>query len=87
MSFIPQRRKPHAYDRLVQFLPEDQILFVVRVRAAVGRDVELSQGWRVFLQGPFRYYKTVAVVVDVREADPVLALSKEIDFKKELELI
>ena len=44
----------------------------------------LSAAARARIESPLGDDEGVGVVVDVREADPVLALSKEIDFKREL---
>ena len=48
----------------------------VRVRVAVGHDVKVAQSGRRRLQRALRDDEPVTVVVDVREANPVLALAE-----------
>mmetsp|Transcript_13689 Transcript_13689/g.54856 ORF Transcript_13689/g.54856 Transcript_13689/m.54856 type:complete len:260 (-) Transcript_13689:558-1337(-) len=69
----PQRLEAHADDGLVEFLPEIQVLFAARVRRAVGDDVELAEGSVARRQRALGDDEPVAVVVDVREADAVVA--------------
>ena len=60
-----------------KFLPEDEVLFVVRVGSTICRDVELPQGWRVFFQGALGNNQAVAVVVDVREANSIKSFPED----------
>mmetsp|Transcript_26540 Transcript_26540/g.64141 ORF Transcript_26540/g.64141 Transcript_26540/m.64141 type:complete len:299 (+) Transcript_26540:534-1430(+) len=67
MELRVQRGVPHADDGLVEPAPE-------RLRAAVGRDVELPEGRAAGLQRRLAEDEGVAVVVDVGEGDQVLPL-------------
>mmetsp|Transcript_29605 Transcript_29605/g.87764 ORF Transcript_29605/g.87764 Transcript_29605/m.87764 type:complete len:385 (+) Transcript_29605:827-1981(+) len=66
----------HGDDGLVHNVPKDEVLIALGVGGPVRDDVEFAQRGRVGLEGAFGDDETVAVIVDVGEADAILPLAE-----------
>mmetsp|Transcript_49194 Transcript_49194/g.157309 ORF Transcript_49194/g.157309 Transcript_49194/m.157309 type:complete len:255 (-) Transcript_49194:532-1296(-) len=77
VELLEERPKAHADHRLVQLPPELAVALGVRVCRRVGADVELRQGRASLVEGPLTKDEPMAVVVDVREADPILPRAED----------
>eukprot|EP00754_Rhynchopus_humris_P036971 Rhum_TRINITY_DN19072_c0_g1::Rhum_TRINITY_DN19072_c0_g1_i1::g.169182::m.169182 len=77
VELLLQVRKAHPPRRLGNGGPEQRVTLLVRVRRAVRAHVELAQRRAVLVQGTLAEDEPVAVVVDVRKADAVLAVAED----------
>ena len=77
LELAPDAHEAHGLDHVVQGHPELAIARGVCVRAAVGDDVELSYGGAPGVESRFSENETMAVVVDVGEANTIVPVAKD----------